>query len=142
AAAAAGATAPIATGTMTRLVERAPELRKPWPKPALEALFGLLAAGSGAVDVIEALDRTGLWGRLFPEWGAVRDLPPRDAIHVWTVDRHLIQTIVQAGRLVTTVSRPDLLLLGALLHDIGKGRDTDHSVVGAAIAAQVGARIG
>jgi len=142
AAAAARANAPIAPATMTRLADRAPELRKPWPKAAREALFSLLTTGNGLIDVVEALDRTGLWGRLFPEWGAVRDLPPRDAVHLWTVDRHLIQATVQAGRLATTVSRPDLLLLGALLHDIGKGRDTDHSVVGAAIAAQVGARIG
>lgn len=142
AAAAARANAPISAGTMTRLTDRAPELRKPWPKPALESLFSLLAAGPGLVDVVEALDRTGLWGRLFPEWGAVRDLPPRDSVHVWTVDRHLVQTTVQASGLVTTVDRPDLLLLGALLHDIGKGRDTDHSVVGAALAAQIGARIG
>ncbi|HEV3356476.1 MAG TPA: [protein-PII] uridylyltransferase [Pseudonocardiaceae bacterium] len=142
AAAAARANAPIAPATMSRLADRAPELRKPWPKSAREALFSLLTTGAGLVDVVEALDRTGLWGRLFPEWGAVRDLPPRDAVHVWTVDRHLIQATVQAGRLATTVSRPDLLLLGALLHDIGKGRDADHSVVGAAIAAQVGERIG
>jgi [protein-PII] uridylyltransferase len=142
AAAAARATAPISSGTMTRLVERAPELRKPWPPVALESLFGLLAAGGGAVDVIEALDRTGLWGRLFPEWGAVRDLPPRDAVHIWTVDRHLVQTTVHAAKLVTRVNRPDLLLLGALLHDIGKGRDADHSEVGAALAAQVGERVG
>jgi [protein-PII] uridylyltransferase len=72
----------------------------------------------------------------------VRDLPPRDSIHLWTVDRHLVQTTVQAASLATTVQRPDLLLLGALLHDIGKGRDTDHSVVGAALAAQIGARVG
>ena len=142
AAAAARANAPIAPATMSRLADRAPELRKPWPKTAREALFSLLTTGTGLIDVVEALDRTGLWGRLFPEWGAVRDLPPRDAVHIWTVDRHLIQATVQAGKLATTVSRPDLLLLGALLHDIGKGRDADHSVVGAAIAAQVGERIG
>jgi [protein-PII] uridylyltransferase len=142
AAAAARANAPVAAGTMARLAERAPELRKPWPQPALDALFSLLAAGPGLVDVVEAFDRTGLWGRLFPEWGAVRDLPPRDSIHLWTVDRHLVQTTVQAASLATTVQRPDLLLLGALLHDIGKGRDTDHSVVGAALAAQIGARVG
>jgi [protein-PII] uridylyltransferase len=142
AAAAARAGAPVAAGTMARLADRAPELRKPWPKPALEALFSLLAAGPGLIDVVEAFDRTGLWGRLFPEWGAVRDLPPRDSVHLWTVDRHLVQTTVRAASLATTVSRPDLLLLGALLHDIGKGRDTDHSVVGAALAAQIGERIG
>ncbi|HEX9338358.1 MAG TPA: [protein-PII] uridylyltransferase [Pseudonocardiaceae bacterium] len=142
AAAAARANAPVAAGTMTRLADRAPELRGPWPPSALDALFSLLAAGPGLVDVVEAFDRTGLWGRLLPEWGAVRDLPPRDSVHVWTVDRHLVQTTVRAATLATTVSRPDLLLLGALLHDIGKGRDTDHSVVGAALAGQIGERVG
>jgi [protein-PII] uridylyltransferase len=142
AAAAARADAPVAAGTMARLADRAPELRKPWPAAALDALLRLLAVGPGLIDVVEAFDRTGLWGRLFPEWGVVRDLPPRDSIHLWTVDRHLVQTTVRAAALATTVSRPDLLLLGALLHDIGKGRDTDHSVVGAALAARIGERIG
>ncbi len=133
---------PLAAGTLGTLADTAPELRGPWPRPALDELLSLLGAGHDAVDVVEALDRTGLWGRLFPEWGAVRDLPPRDRAHVWTVDRHLVETAAHAGRLVSDVSRPDLLLLGALLHDIGKGRGGSHSVVGAAIAAQVGRRLG
>jgi [protein-PII] uridylyltransferase len=135
---------PIAAATLSRLADTAPELREPWPRPALDELLSLLGAGPAAVGVIEALDRNGLWGRLLPEWGAVRDLPPRDAAHVWTVDRHLVETVAQAGRLTTRVARPDLLLLGALLHDIGKGRGPggDHCVVGAAIAEQVGRRLG
>lgn len=133
---------PIANGTLTRLADSAPELRQPWPREAREELLALLGSGSGLVDVVEALDRTGLWGRLFPEWGAVRDLPPRDAAHMWTVDRHLVQTVAHAARLATTVSRPDLLLLGAMIHDIGKGRQQDHSEVGAALATQIGERIG
>jgi [protein-PII] uridylyltransferase len=44
--------------------------------------------------------------------------------------------------LTTRVARPDLLLIGALLHDIGKGRDEDHSVVGEQLALQVGSRLG
>ncbi len=133
---------PVATGTLATLAETAPELRRPWPRPALEELLSLLGAGPAAVDVIEAMDRTGLWGRLFPEWGAVRDLPPRDQAHIWTVDRHLVEAAAQAARLTTTVARPDLLLLGALLHDLGKGRGGDHSVVGAALAEQIGHRLG
>jgi len=133
---------PIAAGTLARLAETAPELREPWPRAALGELLSLLGTGPGMVEVIEALDRTGLWGRLFPEWGAVRDLPPRDRAHVWTVDRHLIETAAKAAQLTTRVSRPDLLLVGALLHDIGKGRGGDHSEVGESLALQIGRRLG
>ena len=87
---------PVAAGTLHRLADTAPELREPWPRAALDELLSLLGAGRALVDVIESLDRTGLWGRLFPEWGAVRDLPPRDRAHVWTVDRHLVEACAPA----------------------------------------------
>ncbi len=133
---------PMSATTLNRLSEDAPELREPWPKDALNDLLVLLGAGRGSIDAVEALDRTGLWGRLFPEWGAVRDLPPRDAMHTWTVDRHLMETVAYASGLSTRVARPDLLALGALLHDIGKGRNGDHSVVGAELATHIGRRLG
>ncbi|MCU1694314.1 MAG: (protein-PII) uridylyltransferase [Mycobacterium sp.] len=133
---------PIAASTLGRLSEAAPELRAPWPRQALKDLLVMLAAGPSAVATIEALDRTGLWGRLFPEWGAVRDLPPRDVVHIWTVDRHLVETASRASAFTTRVSRPDLLVLGALVHDIGKGRGGDHSVIGADLATQIGTRLG
>lgn len=133
---------PMAGSTLSRLVEAAPELRTPWPRQALKDLLVMLAAGPSAVGTIEALDRTGLWGRLFPEWGAVRDLPPRDVVHIWTVDRHLVETVSRASAFTTRVSRPDLLVLGALVHDIGKGRGGDHSVIGAELAHQIGNRLG
>ncbi|AQT80822.1 [protein-PII] uridylyltransferase [Mycolicibacterium litorale] len=133
---------PISGSTLSRLADSAPELRTPWPRDALKDLLVLLAAGPTTVATVEALDRTGLWGRLFPEWGAVRDLPPRDVVHIWTVDRHLVETVSRASALTTRVSRPDLLVLGALLHDIGKGRGGDHSAIGAELAVQVGTRLG
>ncbi|ULE33149.1 [protein-PII] uridylyltransferase [Mycobacterium sp. IDR2000157661] len=133
---------PMAASTLARLAETAPELRTPWPRQALKDLLVMLAAGPATVATIEALDRTGLWGRLFPEWGAVRDLPPRDVVHIWTVDRHLVETVSRASAFTTRVSRPDLLMLGALCHDIGKGRGGDHSVIGAELATQIGTRLG
>ncbi|BBZ66605.1 bifunctional uridylyltransferase/uridylyl-removing enzyme [Mycolicibacterium insubricum] len=142
AAASASTGLPIAGATLGRLVESAPAPRSPWPSSALNDLLVTLSAGPATVSTIEALDRTGLWGRLFPEWGAVRDLPPRDVVHIWTVDRHLTETVSRAAALTTQVARPDLLVLGALLHDIGKGRGGDHSVLGAELAAAVGQRIG
>ena len=142
AASSARTSAPVSHGTLRTLADTAPELRAPWPESARTALTELLGAGDGLVDAVEALDRTGLWARLLPEWGAVRDLPSREPVHVWTVDRHLVQTCVEAAKLTDTVARPDLLLLGALLHDIGKGRAADHSELGAKIAHHVAVRIG
>lgn len=142
--AAASATSglPMAASTLSRLSAAAPELRTPWPSQALKDLLVLLSAGPATVATVEALDRTGLWGRLFPEWGAVRDLPPRDVVHIWTVDRHLVETVSRASALTTRVARPDLLVLGALCHDIGKGRGGDHSALGAELATQIGTRLG
>lgn len=142
AAASASTGLPMAVSTLSRLAETAPELRTPWPRQACKDLLVLLASGPATVATIEALDRTGLWGRLFPEWGAVRDLPPRDVVHIWTVDRHLVETVSRASAFTTRVSRPDLLLLGALCHDIGKGRGGDHSEIGAELATQIGTRLG
>lgn len=142
AAASAGTGLPISAATLSRLATSAAELPTPWPREALDDLLVVLSAGPTTVVTIEALDRTGLWGRLLPEWGAIRDLPPRDVAHKWTVDRHIVETAVQAAPLSTRVARPDLLALGALLHDIGKGRGADHSVIGAELTQQIGARLG
>jgi [protein-PII] uridylyltransferase len=142
AAAAAITGLPIAASTLSCLAGTAPELPTPWPREALDNLLVVLAAGPATVAIIEALDRIGLWGRLFPEWEAIRDLPPRDAIHIWTVDRHLAETASRARIFTTRVARPDLLILSALLHDIGKGRGVDHSVLGAQLATQIGTRLG
>ncbi|MCV6977850.1 [protein-PII] uridylyltransferase [Mycobacterium bourgelatii] len=142
AAAAADTGVPIGAATLSRLAEKAPELPVPWPREALDHLLVVLLAGPTAVPTIEALDRTGLWGQLLPEWSAIRDLPPRDVSHKWTVDRHVIECAVHAAPLTTRVARPDLLALGALLHDIGKGRGADHSVLGAEMVLQIGQRLG
>lgn len=142
AAASADTGLPIGAATLSRLAANAPEMPVPWPREALDDLLVVLSAGPTTVATIEALDRTGLWGRLLPEWDAIRDLPPRDVAHKWTVDRHVIETAVNAAPLSTRVARPDLLALGALLHDIGKGRGVDHSVLGAGLALEIGPRLG
>jgi [protein-PII] uridylyltransferase len=133
---------PIAMSTLSRLADTAPELPTPWPREALDLLLVLLAEGPDTVAVIETLDRTGLWVRLFPEWAAIRDLPPRDVIHIWTVDRHSAEVVSRARIFTTRVARPDLLLLAALLHDLGKGRGVDHSVFGSELITQIGTRLG
>ena len=116
-----------------------------------DAFVALLAAGRGAIPVFEALDHLGVLVRLLPEWEHVRARPQRNAYHRFTVDRHSLEAVAECAAIrasgdldgeIACRAPPDLLLLGALLHDIGKGHTADHSEVGAGTAAAVAARIG
>ncbi|MCZ2524402.1 [protein-PII] uridylyltransferase [Streptomyces sp. HB2AG] len=142
AAAAARAGLPLSPHAVRRLAAEAVPLPVPWPAEAREQLLALLGAGRNAVAVWEALEAEGLVTRMLPEWERVRCLPQRNAVHRWTVDRHLVETAVHAAGLTRRVGRPDLLLAAALLHDIGKGLPGDHSTAGEAVARGVAARMG
>ena len=141
AAAAAQAGLPLAPRTLTRLAD-CPPLPVPWPGSARDALLALLGAGEAAVSVWEALDTEGLITSLIPDWERVRNRPQRNPLHKYTVDRHLAETAAHAAALTREVARPDLLLLAALLHDIGKGWPGDHSITGEVVARDVGRRMG
>ncbi|MEU9649307.1 [protein-PII] uridylyltransferase [Streptomyces sp. NPDC048110] len=142
AAAAAQAGLPLSLHAVRRLAATARPLPTPWPAEAREQLVTLLGSGRPTVQVWEALEAEGLVTRLLPDWERVRCRPQRNAVHLWTVDRHLIETAVRAAGFTRRVHRPDLLLVAALLHDIGKGWPGDHSVAGETIARDVAARIG
>ncbi|QPP06346.1 [protein-PII] uridylyltransferase [Streptomyces bathyalis] len=141
AAAAAQAELPLALPSVRRMAA-SPDLPVPWPAEAREEFVTLLGAGEATVPVWEALDAEGLIGRLLPDWERVRCRPQRNPVHRFTVDRHLVETAVRASALTRRVQRPDLLLVAALLHDIGKGWPGDHSVVGETIAYDMAGRMG
>lgn len=142
AAAAAQAGLPLSLHAVRRMAAAVRPLPTPWPAEAREQLVTLLGAGRPTVEVWEALEAEGLITRLLPDWERVRCRPQRNAVHTWTVDRHLVETAVRAADLTRRVGRPDLLLVAGLLHDIGKGWPGDHSVAGEIIARDVAARIG
>jgi len=142
AAAAAQAGLRLAPHAVERLSRDSAEMPTPWPAPARDALVSLLGAGRPAVPVWEALDQSDLWSRLLPEWSVVRSAPQHNPVHRFTVDRHLVETAVQASAYTRRVARPDLLLVGALLHDIGKGRPGDHTDNGVAIVHAIAPRLG
>ena len=142
AAAAAQAGLPLAPSTVEVLAAECPPLPVPWPRPALDALVSLLGAGHAAVAVWEALDRAGVPARLLPDWERVRSRPQRNPIHRFSVDRHLVETAAHAAPLARRVARPDLLLVAALLHDIGKGWPGDHSLAGERVVRDLAPRLG
>jgi [protein-PII] uridylyltransferase len=127
-----------------------------WTPRARDDFIALLAAGRGTVAVFETLDHIGMLVRLLPEWARVRARPQRNAYHRYTVDRHSLEAVVECAALLDAQSAVGegfdgdvarrapraVLLLAALLHDIGKGSPGDHSVAGVDVARSVASRIG
>ncbi|MET7578960.1 [protein-PII] uridylyltransferase [Streptomyces microflavus] len=142
AAAAADAGLPLSRHLVRHLATTVRPLPVPWPPEAREELVTLLGAGESTIGVWEALEAEGIITRLLPDWERVHCRPQRNPVHTWTVDRHLVETAVRAASLTRRVHRPDLLLVAALLHDIGKGWPGDHSVAGEVIARDMATRIG
>jgi [protein-PII] uridylyltransferase len=139
---AASNSARIGRRSLDRLAATVPQWPEIWPAGAIDKLVALLLEGHQAIPVIEALDQRGLISRLLPEWEPVRSRPQRNAYHRFTVDRHLWETAANASELVGMVTRPDLLVLGALLHDLGKGYPGDHTEVGMELVRRLGSRLG
>ncbi len=132
----------LAPPTAARLARESADLLTPWPSEARALLVRLLGAGEGLRIVWETLDETGALPRLLPEWERIRLLPHASVVHRFTVDRHVVETCIEASGLIRHVARPDLLLLAALLHDIGKGGTVEHCEAGEPIAREVAGRLG
>ena len=143
AAAAAQRGLPLSIDACVLLSEKFKSLSNPWPKPVLNDLISLIGAGKSMIRVFEALDQDGLIEKWIPEWSHVRFLPQRNVLHRHTVDRHMLETAVHAAALTRTVTRPDLLLVAALFHDIGKGfPNKDHSEYGEELIKPLAKRLG
>lgn len=132
----------IGRETLLRLQASTERLNGPWSREARKLFANLLLAGHPAIRVIEDLDQFDLMVRILPEWAAVRCHPQRNVMHTFTVDRHLCEAAANAAELAEDVDRPDLLVVGALLHDIGKGYPGDHTEVGMMVIETITTRMG
>jgi len=132
----------IGRATLDRLSDGVEGWPGVWPVGATDELVALLLEGHRAIPVLESLDQRNLLARLLPEWEPVRSRPQRNAYHRFTVDRHLWEAAANAAELAHRVARPDLLVLGALLHDLGKGYPGDHTEVGMDLVRVVGPKLG
>jgi len=142
AAAAARAHLEFESSSAANLARNLGRIPEPWPESAGRAMVDLLTAGPGLVSVWDELDHAGVIDHWLPEWNDIRLRGSSSPVHRFTVDRHTIETCVNATKLARTVSRPDLLSVAALLHDIGKGRPGDHSIVGEDMARDIATRWG
>jgi [protein-PII] uridylyltransferase len=128
-----------------------------WDHDLRRAFSRLLRARDRGAASLEILDRLGMLVRFIPEWADVRCRPQRDPYHRYTVDAHLTRSVRAMGRIlagegaaddpvqaeaVRLVSDADAVLLGALLHDIGKNGEGSHVPVGDRIAGSILDRMG
>ena len=115
--------------------------------------FLSILSGPGRVaDTLAAMHRVCLLERLIPAFGTVRGLMQFNAYHKYTVDQHSLLAVGQAealgaenglvGRVYREIKRKDLLHLAVLLHDVGKGQEEDHSLIGERIALEAADLLG
>jgi [protein-PII] uridylyltransferase len=122
-----------------------------WTDPIRDAFLRLLHAGAPGTRMLDALDRLDLLARYVPAWRAVRCRPQRDPYHRFTVDTHLTESLAWMVRLLrrndpddpihdelaAVLTDRDALLVGALLHDVGKTGEGAHVPIGARVAAEI-----
>ncbi len=126
-----------------------------WPRitPAVRRrFFAAFARPEGLGAYLRALREVGLLGRLVPAFEKVRCLIQFNKYHKFTVDEHALLAVEAVcarashpgllGRVYAEIKRKDLLHLATLLHDLGKGQEEDHSLVGRRIAEQTAADFG
>ncbi|MGA7458421.1 MAG: [protein-PII] uridylyltransferase, partial [Methyloceanibacter sp.] len=126
--------------------------------PTANRLFmKLLTDSRDPEGVLRKMNEAGVLGRFIPDFGRVVSMMQFNMYHHFTVDEHLIRTIgflsgIERGKfamehpvsseVVRTIDSRRALYVAALLHDIAKGRDEDHSIAGARIARELGPRLG
>lgn len=105
----------------------------------------ILSQPEGVHKALRAMNRYGILGRYIPAFGKITGQMQHDLFHIYTVDEHILNVLGNLRRfakpelahefplcteLFEASEKPHLLYLGALFHDIAKGRNGDHSSLG------------
>ena len=120
--------------------------------PANRALFlRILQAPKGIIHALRRMNDLSILGRYLPNFRKIVGQMQHDLFHVYTVDQHILMVVRNMRRfsmaehaheypfcsqLMANFAQPWLLYLGALFHDIAKGRGGDHSKLGTVDAQQ------
>ena len=122
-----------------------------------ETFLSILRKGEQAADLLRKMHELGLLSRYIPEFSEVEGKVHYDLYHVHPVDSHSILAVEELEKLrrglyekevplltslIRDLENPGILLLTALLHDIGKGGEGNHSLVGAESVERIGTRMG
>ena len=124
--------------------------------PALRQLFlAILRPWGRVATTLRRMHDTGVLGAYLPEFGALTCLVQYDHYHRYSVDQHSLLAVetlegLAPGRgadadelveILAEVERPELLMLGILLHDIGKAQGHGHAEKGVPLIKAVTRRL-
>ena len=109
-----------------------------------------------AAQTFSEMHELGLLGRYLPEFGALTCLVQYDVYHKFSADQHSLLAVEHlealapgqsaesegAAHVLSEVEKPELLMLGMLLHDIGKAKGHGHVAKGIPLVRELTARVG
>ena len=118
--------------------------------------FSILKWKESVYETLAEMHRSGVLGAFIPEFGRLLCMVLHDAYHIYTVDQHSLHLIKEIERLrageyakslplLTQLGREaekiELLYLGMMFHDIGKGFGGGHSEIGAGMVRPIARRM-
>jgi len=118
--------------------------------------FSILKWKESVYGTLAEMHRSGVLGAFIPEFGRLLCMVLHDAYHIYTVDQHSLHLIKEIERLrageyaqslplLTQLGREaekiELLYLGMMFHDIGKGFGGGHSEIGARMVRPIARRM-
>jgi [protein-PII] uridylyltransferase len=148
----------LSSGTRELIRDRLRLLGPRRSDPAVaEALLAILRAHGHVYETLFEMHRLGVLTEVIPEFGNLDCLIAHDPFHIYTVDQHSLMGVreierLRAGEFARTlphltqvmneVDRPELLVLGMMFHDVGKGHGHDHAGRGARMMREIAGRLG
>ncbi|MGH7893132.1 MAG: [protein-PII] uridylyltransferase [Candidatus Binatia bacterium] len=124
---------------------------------AARAFRAIVRANHDVAGTLSAMHRLGVLNVLVPEFAHLECLISHDPFHVYTVDHHTLVGVREIERLrdgefiaalphltevVRELPQPEILMMGMLFHDIGKGWADNHPARGARMMQALGTRLG
>ena len=126
-------------------------------KEVNQSFFAILRSDKGACETLKSMHHLEFLNRFIPEFGNIYCKVQHDLYHIYTVDTHSlfaveeIEKLLRGDRagelpLLTQIAREvdkrELLILGVLFHDIGKGEGGGHAEKGADMIPTIARRMG
>src|SRR5205809_42215 len=121
------------------------------------AFLGILRAKGHVYETLFEMHKLGVLREVVPEFGHIDCLIARDPFHIYTVDHHSLigvreverlragefaRTLPHLTQVMNELARPELLFLGMMFHDVGKGHGHDHAGRGARMMRDIAIRLG